>query len=379
MRIVVVVLVVGALAILTIRPVRLAAQTAALVPEFMDAGPRPLQLVPAPRRESVGYGVAREDRLDLYLPHDAGPGRPRPAVVLVLGVHRVPLDHPAVVRVATAIARIGLVGAVPESAELRAGRLGPSEAAHLADAFAVVATRPEVERGRVGLAGFSAGGSLALLVASEPAVASDVAWVNAFGAYGDADMLLAEVATRRISVGGEMRPWQPGDLTRGVIRELLLATAASAAERTRLAAAIDPLLAKDRPPPGADPAVVGALSGDARAAYRLVVSETHAEALAAVASLSAETRSRLEALSPTTVAGRVRAPVFLMHDDGDDAIPISQLEGLAAAYREAGTLRRATTFQLFDHVQPAAGLGLEAIPELATLFDHVQALLDIAA
>ena len=316
-------------AIATIRPVRLAAQTVALVPELMDAGPRPLALVPEPRRVSVTYGTDRQDRLDLYLPQDASASAPRPAVVLVLGVHRVPLSHPAVVRVATAIARIGLVAAAPESAELRAGRLGAGEPAHLAEALRVVARRPEVDPRRVGLAGFSAGGSLALLIAAQPNIAGQVAWVNAFGAYGDAEMLLVEVATRSIVVDGAARPWQPGQLTRGVIRELLLSTARDPDERGSLAVAVDPFLAEERPRvAGADPALARKFQGDARAVYLLVASRTHAEAMRAVASLSPHVRQRLAALSPVRVADRVRARVFLMHDEGDDAIPISQLAGL---------------------------------------------------
>lgn len=367
------------MAVVAIRPVRHAAQTLALVPDLMDAGPRPLALVPAPRRESVTYGTARVDRLDVYLPHDASAANPKPAVVFVLGVHRVPLDHPAVVRVATAIARIGLVVAVPESQELLSGRLDVGEAAHLGEAFAATAARDDVADARVGLAGFSAGASLALLVAAEPDIAEDVAWVNAFGAYGDAETLLAEVATRSVMIDGDARAWQPGELTRGVIRELLLSTAGDDEQRALLAAATEPLLADERAPAGVDAAIAARLTGDARTAYLLAAAATHDEARRALSGLSPATRERLAALSPVRVAGRIRSPVFLMHDEGDDAIPVSQLDGLEAALRATGTLREATRFRLFDHVQPDAALGPDALPEVIRLYGHLLRLLDVAA
>src|SRR4030067_2071847 len=84
----------------TLRPFRIGALTLALLPDLLGAGPQALSaLTPTPTRISLTYGVARSDRLDLYLPEPPGSAaEPRPAVILVLGVNQVALDHPAGVR-----------------------------------------------------------------------------------------------------------------------------------------------------------------------------------------------------------------------------------------------------------------------------------------
>jgi hypothetical protein len=67
-----------------------------------------------------------------------------------------------------------------------------------------------------------------------------------------------------------------------------------------------------------------------------------------------------------------------MHDVGDDAIPLADFEPLAAAI-PAASLRRATAFEIFDHVQPdAGGIGLEQVPDLWELFVHLRDVLDLA-
>ncbi|HET7676903.1 MAG TPA: hypothetical protein VFK38_03550 [Candidatus Limnocylindrales bacterium] len=378
---------VAAVGFVALEPVRAGFLTMALVPDLLDAGPRPLSaLAPPPERTSVAYGAARSDRLDLYLP--AGEGARRPAVLLVLGVNRVALDHPVVVRVATAIARLGVVVAVPESAELKAGRLAPDEVGHLVEAFEAVSARREVLPDRIGLVGVSAGGSLALLAAADARIADRVAWVNAFGAYGDAATLMSEIATRRIVVEGTGRSWQPGELTRGIFRELLVAVVAEAAARdprlqdprllAELRARLEPIVAGDGPTPDDfDPALAERLQGDALAVYRLVTAPDRATADAALAMLSEPAQALLRDLSPVRAAGRIRAPVWLMHDQGDDAIPISQLGPLREAI-PPDRLRAATVFDLFDHVQPRGGVGAEALPELLRLWGHVREVLEEA-
>ena len=45
----------------------------------------------------------------------------------------------------------------------------------------------------------------------------------------------------------------------------------------------------------------------------------------------------------------------------------------------ATSLRLATAFEIFDHVQPdAGGIGLDQVPDLLALFGHLQALLEVA-
>lgn len=369
----------GTVLFATVRPFRTGVTALALVPAVMGQGPDLLSaFTPSPTRTTQRYGQTVADRLDIYLPGSAAEGERLPAVLLALGVNQVALDHPAVVRTAMALARVGLVVAVPADAELAAGRIGPEAPAHLVEAVTAVAARPEVDPDRVGLAGFSAGASMALIAATDPRIADRLAYVNAFGAYADARTLLAAIASRTVVADGRPQPWQPGELARRASLELILGALPDEALRDRLRAVVGPAILAGGPPPTFDEAVAATLDGDAQAAYRLLTAGSRAAADAALADLTPVADAMLEALSPVPVAGDLRAPVFLMHDVGDDAIPFAEMAPLASAV-PATSLRLATAFEIFDHVQPdAGGIGLDQVPDLLALFGHLQALLEVA-
>jgi hypothetical protein len=138
---------------------------------------------------------------------------------------------------------------------------------------------------------------------------------------------------------------------------------------------LGPVVLGDAPPSASyDPALAATLTGDAAAVYRLATAPDLATARAAVASLAEARLAELRAVSPSTVASAVRAPVFAMHDESDPLIPYAHLARLEAAL-PAGTVRRSTSFRLFEHVEPRAGLGAEALPDLWDLFWHVQTVL----
>jgi hypothetical protein len=366
------------LALLTVPPFRHAVQTAALLPEILDFGVRPLSaLTPEPRRIRTTYGDPG-DRMDIYLPADAGGDAPTPALLLVLGVHPLPLDHPVVIRVSKAIARLGVGVGIPESSELREHRITPHEPARMAEAFMALADREELAGGTVGMTGFSAGASLALVAATDRRIAGRVAYVNAFGGYADARMLLADIMTRTMVVDGHVMPWQPDEAARVGLLDTLLWPLSSHAERERLRVeALAILLAEPRPTDAHDPAFAATLGDEARAIYELVTAPSREVAEAVIEQAPAATRQHLDSVSPSARAEDVRAQVFLMHDVDDPAIPVSHVHALADMLPE-GMLRRTTVFELFHHVQPGEELGLAELPELWGLFVHLHELVGVA-
>jgi dienelactone hydrolase len=236
------VLVIAVLALPRLPPIRTIVLTAALVPEMIQLGPAPLSMAaPPPGRETVYYGTPL-DRMDIYLPAGAARASSRPAVVLALGVHPQPIDHPDITSLATAMSRAGVVVGVPDSTDLRNLRVTPAEPGHLADALLTIASLPEVNAGRVGLAGFSAGASIALLAAAEPHIAARVRYVSAFGGYADAERLLVDVATRTSLTDGQTIAWQPDAGIRRDVLELALATLDSDSARDYLRARLTPIV-----------------------------------------------------------------------------------------------------------------------------------------
>ncbi len=375
----VLVLVTAGLAFVLVPPVRTAVQVALLVPELLGSGPRVLAATtPEPDRTSVAYGPDA-DRMDIYRPgSEAVPEGGRPAVLLVLGISPAPLDDDRVIRVGTALARMGLVVGIPSSADLIAAQLVADEPGRVVAAFERLAGLPGVDAERVGMAGFSVGGSLTLIAAADPRVADRVAYVNSFGAYADASTLLVDVATRTVIRDGAVEPWPPGTMTRQVFLGLLLAAVPDGPQRDGLRAIVEPIVIGEGPTDDSfDPGVARRLSGDALAAYRLATAADRATAEQAVIELGPERRTTLAAVSPVVWVDRIEAPVFLMHEATDDAIPVSHLAPLAEAVPE-DSLRRVTEFRLFDHVEAREGIGLEDAPELARLYDHLVELVGLA-
>jgi hypothetical protein len=359
-----------------VQPFRVAVLSLLLVPELLDDAPRPLSALTAdPTRISVTYGTIRQDRMDIYLPSGSPvelstPER-YPVMMMILGINPLPLDDERVMRLGSALARLGFLVAAPESSEMRERRIAPEEVDHLVEAFETVAARPDVDPDRIGMVAFSAGAGIALLAAADERIADRVAYVNSFGGYGDAGTYLVELATRSIVVDGVRRPWTPNDLARQVFLNLVLEIVDDPDVRQRLRERLEPVVLPEEPPPNNawDEAFAATLEGDARAVYRLATASSASVAEAAIADLSQEERTRLARLSPNLYAERLQAAIFLMHDEDDAAVPFSQLHPLAAAVPE-DRLERVSEFTFFDHVSPV-GVSPGAIPQLWTLFRHI--------
>src|SRR5918994_1863136 len=110
-------------------PSRVAIQTAVLLPNLLDAGPKPLNLFSdAPQRSSLPYRTAEPgadpDLAELWLPAWAGAERPVGAMLLVFGVNNLGRNHPSIERVADGLARTGVAVLVPPPRALPQGRPG---------------------------------------------------------------------------------------------------------------------------------------------------------------------------------------------------------------------------------------------------------------
>ncbi len=347
-------------------PARTTILSAALVVELLDLGPRPLSLFAAePRRETTSYGEPA-DRLDLYVPYGASAANPVPAVVLELGVHPPPLDDAAVTGVARAISRLGVVVAVPDSAALRGLVVSAAEPSHLADAYLLVAARPDVDPARVGLAGFSAGASIALAAAADDRIAAEVRFVSAFGGYASAERLLVDVATRTSQQGDSVVPWPPDSGIRRDVIALAINALSDEVDRTQLRYALAPVIEGADPATAFDAEAAGTLSGEARQIYDLFTSPSRQAAQAAVAGLSPGLRDELAAISPDAFADRVLAPVYILHGRPDTAIPVVHAALIAQAIGD--NVAELTLFGEFGHGQPGeGGIAVDDIPDVVSL------------
>jgi dienelactone hydrolase len=347
-----------------------------MLPNLLDAGPKPLSLFSeAPQRSAVPY---RDDDLaELWLPAWASSDRRAGGMLLVLGVNNVGRNHPVVERVADGLARSGVAVLVPDSRVLLAGRLEVGEIDGVVRAFQLLASRPEVDPERVGIVGFSVGGSLALLAAGDPRIANEVRWVNAFGAFADAATYLAAASAHahRGPDGGEV-PWTPSPLALEVYLRFMLDQVPDAADRRAFEAALsEPILAAERPMP--DPELRADLESDAaRGAHDLLTAQSLGEATSLIGALPSRSRAFIDAISPARHLDGIEADVHLMHETEDHHVPFVESRALAPALESAGLLEAHTEFRLFDHVQPDDLDLLAAAPELVKLLLHVRTLME---
>jgi dienelactone hydrolase len=298
-------------------------------------------------------------------------------MLLVLGVNNVGRNHPVVARVADGLARSGVAVLVPDSRVLLAGRLEASEIDGVVRAFQLLAARPEVDPDRVGIVGFSVGGSLALLAAGDPRIAGGVRWMNAFGAFADAATYLAAVSAHAYrAADGEEVPWTPTPLAREVYLQFLLDQVPDEADRETLEAALGAtVLGGNRPPPDQD--LRADLATDpARAIHDLITARSLDEADAIIEALPARARSFIGEMSPARHLEGIAADVHLMHETEDHHVPFVESRALASALESAGLLAAHTEFRLFDHVQPDDLDLVAAAPELVKLLLHVRTLME---
>jgi acetyl esterase/lipase len=274
------------------------------------------------RWEGGGHGP-------LTLP--AGDG-PHPALVFVLGAMAAEPDDPRVVRLTDALGRAGFAVLLPQSDALDAGRVVPAEVDRLVAAVEAVRSRDDIAPQRVGFVGLSAGGSLAIVAASQPEVAGSVWFVLAIGPYYDAETLVTAVASQTMHTPEGIEPWEPRKITRDIVRETLLSTLEPEAREA---------LEAGRAPPTPQAEVVAELLEGA--------SRERAEAL--LGTLEGEPEAALRGISPRYAVDGLRAPLYLIHDRADEFVPWTESERLADAHRPA-VFHRTT---LFEHVEPRPG------------------------
>jgi acetyl esterase/lipase len=348
-RVVVALVVLSTLLIVLTHPGRVAAKTLLLLPDFFPTSPlRPLTWVtaaPSVQEYNYDFSAGHVDS-DIYLP--ASGGR-HGALIVLLGAVGFPRRDPTLVRFADGLSRSGAVVMIPESSSLQAGDLLPEEVDGLLRAVAYLQSRPEVDPARVGLLGFSVGGSMALLAAEDERGREQIAFLNVFGAYEDATDLLRAVAAHEIRVDGRRVAWEPAELTTWVFSRQLILRLPDERDRQILTGVF---LEKQ---PEAEAALTE-LSPDGQLVLELFREPTAQRVDEILTELPSSIREHLRAISPSLNLDRLRADLYVMHDRADSYIPFTASRRLAAQ-APPGILRAHTEFDLFAHVMPDRPLG----------------------
>ena len=130
------------------------------------------------------------------------------------------------------------------------------------------------------------------------------------------------------------------------------------------------------PPDEIDPA---ALSEQAGLVHRLLSGVTRDEANALFDLLPVEFLENLARISPNTLIGDLKAPVLIMHDREDTAIPSPESRRMAEALAGRGEVYY-TEFSLFQHLDPTAQLPLPSmVKELWKFYLHMYNVMRLGA
>jgi hypothetical protein len=280
---------------------------------------------------------------DLYRPSSTGP---YPGMVVCLGVVPFGANHPQVPRLGEALARSGFAALLYWSPAMRDLRLDPADVENIASAYEALLARPDIDPARSGLLGTCVGGAFAMMGAASPRIRDRVNFVAAYAAYASMWTLARDVASASRYLDGQRDPWAVDQLTRRVfVRTLTALLQPAEAERLR-----ETYAERD-----ARPEPLAGLSEAAREVVPLLTALDPSQADEALRRLRQTTQHRLNAMSPATYAGDIRAPlVVLLHDRDDVVIPVGEsrrLRDLLAAH----TRVRYAEFTVFKHLDPSKG------------------------
>ncbi|MBI4300215.1 MAG: dienelactone hydrolase family protein [Chloroflexi bacterium] len=360
------------LVVLAISPqARVGVKTFLLIPQLLPGAPvRPLMfLTPAPSKSEVRYGYGEEERIaDLYRP--AGGGR-HGAIILFLGVNPAGREDPRVVRLASGLARIGLVVLVPYSQDMVDERVKPQEVGALVAAFQYLEQQPFVAPGRVGFAGFCVGASLAVVAAEDQRINKRVRFVNDFDGYYDLRDYIVEIVTKSFRMDSTIQAWEPDDLAQRVVTRELIENMPAPEDRAELGRVFingEPLESLNQ----------DVITPDGQVLYQLLTSTDEQEAYRLLAQLPPSVEGLVAPLSPSSDIGGLQAKLFVMHDRRDDLVPYVESRRLVAAV-DGNVPIHYTEFSFFQHVDPTRHVPpATLLHELWKLYRHLYGLMRLA-
>ena len=288
-------------------------------------------------------------------------------------------DDPRLVAFAMTLARARFAVLAPELPGVRELRVRPTDSRAVADAFAYLASRPDLAPGgRAGIVAFSYTVGPAVLAALEPDIRERVRFIVAVGGYHDLFRAIRFFTTGYFEEDGKGGYVKPDDYGR-----LVFAYGAKAHLRAlRDHELIDAIAERKRRDRAADVAdLVAGLSREAKAVYELAVNTDPARFTALLAGLPPAMLADLDALSlHNKDLRRLKARLLLLHGRNDNLIPYPESLALARAAPQ-GKARVWLINRVLGHVDLSLGhvfswqFVREELPDIWRMFRAVDALL----
>ena len=304
---------------------------------------RPVDWVtPAPEVVKVSYPTSDgQAQGEVYRPSSGGP---HPGILVCLGVVPFEVDHPQVPVMGRALARAGFAALLYWSPAMRDFRLDPQDIENIALAYRWFSEQPWVDGQHSGLLGTCVGGSFALMAAASPLIRERVAFLSAYAPFSSMWTFARDIASASVESERGRIPWKVDQLTRRVFVHSLTAwLPAEEADRLRAAFA----------QADGGESLTG-LSAEGQSVQALLTHPDAEGAEAALADLSAGMQENLQRLSPLNYLADLRTPLLvLLHDRGDQVIPVGESRRLVAALKGRPGVQ--FTEMGFSHLDPSKG------------------------
>ncbi|HEY6539569.1 MAG TPA: hypothetical protein VIZ18_01470 [Ktedonobacteraceae bacterium] len=254
---------------------------------------------------------------------------------------------PQLVNLSESLAREGIIDVNVGTPELFGWRVSAQEGQIVVQAFKFMEHWPGVNPQHIGIFTFSVGSLLAYEAAADPSIRDKVAFLGILGGYADVTTLLRSMGTRSQIVNGQVQRWEPITTTPYVLYRSV-SYLFSPSDQKLLQEAF-PYTVKFPPPLPA--AKVAQLSPVGAAYYHLLEGDQPGNVDRNLAALSPSLKALFSQLSPLSVIGQDRAPIHLLHERNDPAVPYSQDVEIAAALARLHHPYDFASYTIFEHVE----------------------------
>ncbi len=329
-------------------------RSALLLPELLSAsqaGPSSWSSEPITHSQLTAKSLGGTINLDVYAPATSAPlvGRVRSGILVVAGVgdNR---QEPQLINLLESLAHTGIVVMSLTTPALSAYTLSINDVDSTVQAFKILQHLPGMDGKPIGILSISGGVALACLAAADARIRAAVSYVVAFGGYFSVKSLLLTFGRRAQDLDGKTVPFQPISIPIQVLANTT-GQYLAADERSTLTNAFA------NGGQALTPDEIVHLSPAAQAIYALLSGSAPNDADANLAKLPATMQAQFDALSPGRAIGQIQAPIFLLHDQNDPSLPVSETRMFAAALAHLHHPYRYVELHIFDHVSVRSNLS----------------------
>jgi hypothetical protein len=261
--------------------------------------------------------------VDIYRPE--GPQKSS-FVMLFPGFTNKGSKEPRLVNFAEALTGAGVGVAIPQSFTIRSSVFTTNDIDRIEDTFTFLQGETYVEKERIGIIGFSVGGSYVLRAPSS--LGNRPLFILSLGAYYSLSDLISSIVNEKAVYDGHERNWKPNPFPKKLLRDYL-----------------------DKQ--------IGIAKTDE-------IFSNHGITFEGFSNNDQKFKEKLDALSPSPTLSEIQTTVFLMHDKNDGNTPGEDARKIRDALPENIPVYY-TELSIMNHVTPDTFLSLDFVK----LFWHV--------